>query len=240
MTKLVQSVIAKMGQPLIWKMYKWYMARPRWYNYRGIRVRLLPTVFHPGWLISTKVLLEFLAKMDLVDKHFIELGAGSGLIALHAASMGANVMATDINPHAIHALEESSLKNNIRLQVIQSDLFENIPIQIFDYIVINPPYFPREPKDYWELAFYCGEKFEYFHRLFNQIYQYINPPTSIYMILNEFCAVDTIKGIARQWRIELGLVHQETSCGEDQYIFRMFKIESNSGENAKTDNLEDS
>ena len=109
MTKLVQSVIAKMGQPLIWKMYKWYMARPRWYNYRGIRVRLLPTVFHPGWLISTKVLLKFLAKMDLVDKHFIELGAGSGLIALHAASMGAHVMATDINPHAIHALEELSL-----------------------------------------------------------------------------------------------------------------------------------
>lgn len=224
MIHIIRRVAARTGQPLIWKIYKWYMGSPRWYHYQGIKVRLLPTVFHPGWLISTRVLLEFLTNIDLKDKYILELGAGSGLIGLYAVRMGASATVTDINPKAIEAMRESSLKNNIPLHLIHSDLFENIPVQIFDFIIINPPYFPRKPKDDWEVAFYCGEEFEYFYRLFDQIRPFIHQRTNVYMILNEYCAIDRIKEIAAGCTIDLHLSATKKKYGEEQYIFELNKI----------------
>jgi release factor glutamine methyltransferase len=200
------------------------MSKPHWYSFQGIRVRLLPTVFHPGWLLSTRVLLAFLSRLDLKGKRLLELGAGSGLIALYAARQGAIVTATDINPVAIHAIHSSSLINNIPLHFIHSDLFEKIPLMEFDYILINPPYFPHQPKDDWEIAFYCGEKFEYFQRLFDQIIPYIYQHTSVYLILNQFCAIDRITALALMRGLELNVIHSVKKSGEMMYIFKLNKL----------------
>ena len=41
-----------------------------------------------------------------------------------------------------------NLKITLRLHLIESDLFDNIPLQKFDYILINPPYFPKRSKGF--------------------------------------------------------------------------------------------
>lgn len=211
-------------QPLFWKVYQWYYSKPGWYKYEGLFIRILPTVFHPGWFISTKVLLHFLLQKDLVNKRVLELGAGSGLIGLRAANAGALVTVSDINPHAIEAMKQSSVKNNIPLVLLGSDLFQDIPIQIFDYIVINPPYFPRKPKDLWESAFFCGSDFEYFRILFTQIHPFLGIGTKTYLILSEYCAIENIKDIAIIHRLELHLVLEKRKAGEWQYIFEVLKF----------------
>ncbi|MCK5548864.1 MAG: methyltransferase, partial [Thermoplasmata archaeon] len=68
----------------------------------------------------------------------LEIGTGCGLIALHCA-MTANVTATDVNPHAIELAKKNALSNGLKLEVIKSDLFENIGGK-FDVIIFNPPY----------------------------------------------------------------------------------------------------
>jgi release factor glutamine methyltransferase len=45
-------------------------------------------------------------QFPLKNKHVLELGAGSGLIAIKAAKEGALVTATDINPVAIEYLHK--------------------------------------------------------------------------------------------------------------------------------------
>jgi release factor glutamine methyltransferase len=68
----------------------------------------------------------------------LEIGTGSGLIALHCAKV-ADVTATDINPHAVAMTKENAQYNGLKLEVVRSDLFEAIKAK-FDVIIFNPPY----------------------------------------------------------------------------------------------------
>ena len=131
--------------------------------------------------------------------------------------------ASDINPHAIQAIKESTLQNKLNISIIESDLFNNIKLQEFDYIIINPPYFPRDPVDYWEKAFYCGSNFEYFHQLFEQIIPYLSQNTKIIMILNEQCNIEAILDIASKYTLSLLLVESPIQSREKQYIFEIYK-----------------
>ena len=57
--------------------------------------------------------------MELENKRFLELGAGSGLISVFAAQQLAIVTATDINHVALEKLKENAaavaVKNNVNL-----------------------------------------------------------------------------------------------------------------------------
>lgn len=213
------KLLRKLSQPLVWRMYKWYLSSPRWYTYEDLQIRLLPTVFHPGWLVSTKTLLNLLSELELTGKNVLELGAGSGLIALVAARKGALVTASDINPMAIQAIHESARHNKLNITIIESDLFDAINEHEFDYILINPPYFPKDPADDWDKAFFCGSHFEYFHKLFGQIGAYMSDLTKTYMILNEYCNMEIIDSIARKNKLLLTLTEAKMVSGEKQFIF---------------------
>ena len=104
--------------------------------------------------------------MSLKGKKFLEPGAGSGLISIYAAKKGARVTATDINPVAIEFLRDNSEENNVQIDIIQSDLFENIPLQHFDIIAINPPYYKKNPADLLIMHGIAAENGEYFFKLF--------------------------------------------------------------------------
>lgn len=81
--------------------------------------------------------------MPLKGKKFLELGCGSGLISIAAAKKGARVTASDINPVAVEFLVKNSEENKVEIEVIESDLFNDIPKQPFDIIAINPPYYKK-------------------------------------------------------------------------------------------------
>src|SRR5512137_1989507 len=57
---------------------------------------------------------------------FLEMGCGAGLVSLHAAKAGAAVTAADINPNAVRCTRRNAAHNNLRIEVLRSDLFENV------------------------------------------------------------------------------------------------------------------
>ncbi len=65
----------------------------------------------------------------------LDVGTGSGIQAIEADKLGAEVTASDINPRCLE---------NLTIKTIHSDLFENIK-EKFDLIIFNPPYLPEEP-----------------------------------------------------------------------------------------------
>lgn len=76
-------------------------------------------------------------------KNILDIGTGSGCIALALASKlpNATVTAVDINPAALHLLQINAKLNNITNVIpLQSDLFEKLKGKAFDLIVSNPPY----------------------------------------------------------------------------------------------------
>lgn len=152
---------------------------------------------------------------------FLELGAGSGLIAMYAAREGAQVTASDINQVAIHSLEMNSRSNRISLTVIHSDLFTNIPLQRFDVIAINPPYYKKQPKTPAEYAWYCGEQGEYFQQLFGSLQWYMHSQSMVLMVLSDGCDLEMIFEQALSNGFSLNCVFEKRNWIEVNYIFRV-------------------
>ena len=215
----MKSLFKKLLFPFLSSAYNFYSSKERSYTYKGINVRVMPGVFHPGLFFSTKLLLEYISKYDLKYKNVLELGAGSGLISIYCAKQNVKVTASDINPTAIKNIIKNSTLNNVNLDVIESDLFDKIEMRNFDYIIINPPYFPKNPKNEKELAWFCGNDFEYFKKLFAQLNNYKTKETFVLMILSEDCDLQRITSIANENHFSMNIVFQKSVFGENNYIY---------------------
>lgn len=152
---------------------------------------------------------------------FFEMGVGSGLISIFAAMQGASVVACDISRKAISDTKANALNNNVQIELFQSDLFVGIPQQIFDIIVVNPPYYKRTPISEADHAMYCGEKLEYFTRFFEQARKYSDKYTKIWMILSDDCDIKGISSIAESNGYNMLVCYQQTKFWEINYIFEI-------------------
>src|SRR3989344_2597294 len=77
----------------------------------------------------------------------LEIGTGSGLIAILCARKGAEVVATDLNEHAIKCAKKNAEGNKVKVDFREGDLLAPLKNgEKFDLIIFNPPYLPRETK----------------------------------------------------------------------------------------------
>lgn len=80
----------------------------------------------------------------------LEIGTGSGIVAIYASRIASEVVATDINFNAIQLAEKNFLANDINnIKLLFGDLFEPIKSepeneQKFDVILFNTPYLPTD------------------------------------------------------------------------------------------------
>lgn len=220
MRKTIISIVA----PILQRYSRWYFSKPRKYHFLTVKGVILPGVFHPQFTISTKLLMQYISAFKLTNKSVLELGCGSGLIGILAAQSGASVTATDINPKAIENTLLNAKSNAVEIQVIESDLLDNVSQQQFDYILINPPYYQKKAQTLEEKAWFCGENFEYFERLFSQLKNYFGPSSFVIMILSEDCELKSIQQIAQKNKIEFELQREKKVWGEKNYVFRLKSI----------------
>jgi release factor glutamine methyltransferase len=200
---------------------EWYLQKDRAFKFGGISIVVKTGVFHPGFFFSTRFLLEELKQQELKNKRLLELGCGSGLISVVAAKNGANVTASDINRLAISCALDNAQLNGVQILTFQSDVFSNIPAQLFDYIIINPPYYRGEAINEAQKAWYAGNKLEYFEKLFQQIGSFIKPETLTLMVLSEDCEIDGIMKIAKSNSLALLLRRTKKFWFERNYIYEI-------------------
>ncbi len=71
----------------------------------------------------------------------LDLGTGSGVQALHASPHASQVVATDVNPRALHFARLTLALSGVReADLRQGSLFEPVSGERFDLIVSNPPF----------------------------------------------------------------------------------------------------
>ena len=222
---MLRKILKRVLSPFLTFWWKGYTEKSHIFKYKGLTLTLLPSVFHPVFFFSTKVLLGFLETQTVKDKKIWELGAGNGLISMVCARRGGGVLATDINPKAIEGIIENVKQNGLsdKVTAICADLFNELPVQIFDIILINPPYYPQNPKNMGENAFFCGENFDFFVRFFKEISSFTDSRTLLFMILSEDCALAKIAEIADKNEWKMTEVHRKTVMGERNLIFRIEK-----------------
>jgi release factor glutamine methyltransferase len=217
----MKGKIKKILFPFLSRWYEKNNAKARTYKKGGIELTILPEVFHPGYFLSTTILLDFISAKNIKNKNVLELGAGSGFISFYLAkNCGAKVTASDINPNAIEGLKLNSEKLQIPIEVVQSNLFENIDLKNIDLILINPPYYPKEVLNNREAAFYCGADFDYFKRLFEGLKKG-GLVYSVFMILSEDCQIDEISRLASKNELNLKEVHRKRRLQEWNIIYEI-------------------
>jgi len=100
---------------------------------------------------ETETLIELCLDLiqDKPSSTVLDLGTGSGIIAitLAAEKQNINITAVDKSDDALSVAKQNARLNNTpQITFIQSDWFAAVPKQQFDFIVSNPPYInPSDP-----------------------------------------------------------------------------------------------
>lgn len=103
------------------------------------RILCLPGVYRPqadSSLLAAAMRREGIGPgMDVLD-----LCTGSGVLALQAARLGAQVTAVDISRRAVMSARLNASLAGLPVSVRRGDLFAAVPERRFDVLVSNPPY----------------------------------------------------------------------------------------------------
>jgi len=118
------------------------------FTFKNLTIELHPQVYEPSedtFLLADSIVVS---EGDFV----FEAGSGSGLMALYYASLGANVICSDINPFAVELIKKNFLVNKDKIKgnfdVRIGDLFSVLGSKdSFDVILFNPPYLPTSKKE---------------------------------------------------------------------------------------------
>ncbi|MEU6304383.1 HemK2/MTQ2 family protein methyltransferase [Streptomyces chartreusis] len=100
-----------------------------------------PGVYTPQW--DTGLLARALGREDVGSAtEVLDLGTGSGALAIQAARLGARVTAVDISRLAVLTARINALLARRRVRVRRGDLADAVPGSSYDLVVSNPPYVP--------------------------------------------------------------------------------------------------
>jgi release factor glutamine methyltransferase len=106
----------------------------------------LPGVFQPRsdtWLLAEVLRAEPLPAGAAV----LDLGTGSGALAVTAALRGARATAVDVSRRALMTAKLNARRHGVALRARRGDLFAAVGTASFDAIVSNPPYVPSPGGD---------------------------------------------------------------------------------------------
>ena len=75
----------------------------------------------------------------------LEIGTGSGIVAMYASRLTDNITVTDINFDACELARKNFKANGIEnIEILFGNLFEPVENRKFDVILFNTPYLPTE------------------------------------------------------------------------------------------------
>lgn len=117
----------------------------------------LPGVYQPQG--DTHFLAEALAREEFAPgADVLEIGTGTGALALQAAGRGARVTAVDVSWAAVTTTRINALRRRLSVRVRHGDFAEHTAGRRYDLVVSNPPYVPapdaglpaRGPQRAWD------------------------------------------------------------------------------------------
>jgi release factor glutamine methyltransferase len=124
----------------------------------------------PNYNVLARAVLQEVRKTDTV----LDMGTGSGIQAILAASKGAIVTAVDVNPIAVRCARSNVRRNKLsaRVSVMEGDLFDRIEGR-FDLIIFDPPFRWSAPRDLFEMS--CAdENYKSLQEFFSMAQQHLS------------------------------------------------------------------
>ena len=191
----------------------------------GFRLTVRPTVFHPRYFISSERFAEFIGGLDLNGKHVVDIGTGSGILALAAVRAGAeHVTATDINPNAALTAAENARANGVgdRVTALCTDLLSALaPRPLFDVILSSPPKHAGEPRDLTDRGWHAGPNYRDIAALFDQSRARLKPGGRMYVMVSSDSDLDLFSTLIDRAGFRARLVREHSIYIESLIIYEL-------------------
>ncbi len=162
---------------------------------------------------------------DNID--IIDIGTGSGCIPITLKKLlpKSNLTGIDISKKALKIAQENANINNVLINYIQSDIFENVQ-EKYDVIISNPPYI-REDEEIMDivknnephLALYAKDNGLYFYKeILKQANNYLKERYIIAFEIGEDQGSDVVN-IAKQYFPSANVLLEKDLRHFDRFVF---------------------
>jgi len=178
--------------------------KPYTITVKNKELTVLPGVFSPKYFTDSEWFAEKIPKI-VKNKKMLEIGTGTGIVAIFCALEEADVVATDINPEAVKNCKLNSKKLSLDIDVREGDLFEPIRnSEKFDFIFWNHPfiYTKKRPK---EMVLRGGLDcmYEGLKKFIKNSKKFLNPNGKVLLGTGSPARIDKIKKFAELYDYEI-------------------------------------
>ena len=174
---------------------------------------------------KTQELIKDIFKDTNID--ILDIGTGSGCIPITLKKLlpNSNISACDISKEALAVAKDNAKENNVTINYIESDVFNNINNK-FDVIISNPPYirYDEEIMDIVKnnephLALYAEDNGLYFYkRIIKESKEYLKNKFIMAFEIGETQAEDIIN-IAKSYYPDCQIYKEQDMQHLDRFIF---------------------
>ena len=163
--------------------------------YKGLELEIKGRVYEPreDSELLAEVVESEIARHALENGviSFLDLGCGSGLIAIAAAKAGAVVTAVDIDAGAVELTNENAKRNGVKVDCRVSDLFSKVRGK-FDVVAFNAPYLPEEVVEGESEAWAAGERLEVIRRAVEQAKHHLKSGGALLLVVSSLTGVKEV------------------------------------------------
>ena len=198
-------------------------------DFYGLKINVNEFTLIPRY--ETEYLIELtlkeIKKLNLANPKILDLCTGSGAIGLTLKSLlpSSEVTLSDISKDALMVANKNKNELNLDVNIIESDLFKNIPGK-FDVIISNPPYVMTNetlPKDVLyepHLALYSGPKgIDHIEEIFKNIKSHLNNKYLSALEINEKSEPDITNLIKTYFEKNINYKFMKDLAGKTRYLF---------------------
>lgn len=174
---------------------------------------------------KTQELIKDIFKDTNID--ILDIGTGSGCIPITLKKLlpNSNVSACDISKEAIEVAIDNAKSNNVTINYIESDVFNNIDNK-YDVIISNPPYIRYDEQimdivknNEPHLALYAEDNGLYFYkRIIKESKEYLKDKFIMAFEIGETQAEDIIN-IAKSYYPDCQIYKEQDMQHLDRFIF---------------------
>ncbi|HVY01953.1 MAG TPA: HemK2/MTQ2 family protein methyltransferase [Candidatus Nanoarchaeia archaeon] len=163
-----------------------------------------------SFLIEKEIL-----KLNLLNKSFLDMGCGSGILGKAALKAGAKkVLFADINKEAVLMLKKE------KLNAIETNLFSKIKSK-FDFISFNPPYLPEDRRESSEsaLATTGGKRGdEILLRFMQQVKPHLKKDGQILLLLSSLTPMNKFNSLCKKQGFTVEKIASEKFDFEEIFV----------------------
>jgi release factor glutamine methyltransferase len=200
-----------------------------------IKLYIFPNVFSPAYFTDSNWFAKTVAK--IVGKHtLLEIGTGTGIVALFAALNGAQVTVTDINPDAVKNAKYNFKHHNIKAKAYCGDMFKPVPSkEKFDFVFWNHP-FNRGTNPNEEILLKSGFDFQYqgLEQYISNAHLHLNSKGRLLLGTGSFALLSEVKILSAKHNYKLKLLKkislplaEDNTIDNDYRVYELIKKKAN-------------